>query len=709
MAKLTTEEVSKLVQRKLGLVVFPAVLGDENGVVYDDPAARNGLVRVRYTTAAGLSLPPVVRMKAVLPPNPGTSVLVGYDKQGELAVLEGDYAGMLAQGVNPLVMNAADPNVYGYTNQISITTALSHAISTPNVASTDVAVRAWIYVEDDVWHYFAGERVALASFIPAAGLQCLVGLYLKTDDTIEAFASTDKDLLDPLGIADIQEIHDQITTGSKPVWFWRLHDAQTRITDADSFLDGRQFINAVTDSSASGGSLIDADTYIVDDADPTKRIQFQVSPVTAGQTRVITVKDANLTMVGEDTVQAISGKTDISIRDDSAQPVLLIESQTDTSADYPLITLKHSDASSGDLEAFETIGKLEFRGRANGLSVTGSVIHSQHSGTPTQHHAELIFLTTPGLSDTEFLRLSGLNAEVVVNGSGNAIDFRVESANLTHAIFVDASADGIAINGTSVAATALLDIQSTTKGVLIPRMTTAQRDAIATPADGLMVYDTDVDAPSQFQNGAWTYLVSLNGTQTLTNKSISASQINSGTLLHERGGLEADVSAYDGLVGITGGATAAYPFNRHIVQLRDEQAQNTAGGGFTSGAWQTRVLNTESIDTGGLCTLSSNQFVLAAGTYQIRASAPAHQCNGHQTRLQNATAATTTITGTTERAPAGAGVMTRSIVEGRFTSNGTDAYELQHRCGTTRATDGLGIAANLTTEVYAQVWLIKER
>lgn len=38
---------------------------------------------------------------------------------------------------------------------------------------------------------------------------------------------------------------------------------------------------------------------------------------------------------------------------------------------------------------------------------------------------------------------------------------------------------------------------------------------------------------------------------------IAATDIASGTLIHERGGLEADVSAYNGLVKITGGATSA--------------------------------------------------------------------------------------------------------------------------------------------------------
>jgi hypothetical protein len=40
-------------------------------------------------------------------------------------------------------------------------------------------------------------------------------------------------------------------------------------------------------------------------------------------------------------------------------------------------------------------------------------------------------------------------------------------------------------------ASAQLDIVSTAKGLLVPRMTTAQRTAVANPADGLLVYDTD--------------------------------------------------------------------------------------------------------------------------------------------------------------------------------------------------------------------------
>src|SRR3954453_24137480 len=52
-------------------------------------------------------------------------------------------------------------------------------------------------------------------------------------------------------------------------------------------------------------------------------------------------------------------------------------------------------------------------------------------------------------------------------------------------------------------ASAVLDINSTTKGVLLPRMTGTQRAAIATPANGLLVYQTDGTPGLYYYNGAW--------------------------------------------------------------------------------------------------------------------------------------------------------------------------------------------------------------
>ena len=62
----------------------------------------------------------------------------------------------------------------------------------------------------------------------------------------------------------------------------------------------------------------------------------------------------------------------------------------------------------------------------------------------------------------------------------------------------------MSFNNSTCVQSALLDITSTTKGLLIPRMTTVQRTAIASPAEGLQVYDTD--AKSLYFYNATTWL-----------------------------------------------------------------------------------------------------------------------------------------------------------------------------------------------------------
>lgn len=68
---------------------------------------------------------------------------------------------------------------------------------------------------------------------------------------------------------------------------------------------------------------------------------------------------------------------------------------------------------------------------------------------------------------------------------------------------------GISISGSNSIPdnSAMLDIKSTSKGLLIPRMTAAQRTAIASPATGLMIFQTDGSSGFYYYNGgAWTQL-----------------------------------------------------------------------------------------------------------------------------------------------------------------------------------------------------------
>ncbi len=77
---------------------------------------------------------------------------------------------------------------------------------------------------------------------------------------------------------------------------------------------------------------------------------------------------------------------------------------------------------------------------------------------------------------------------------------------------------------------ALLEVKSTTKGILIPRMTIAQRDLIATPATGLMIYQTNSTPGFYFFNGiAWTQISTGKANSNLNNLSVTTA-INSNLL-----------------------------------------------------------------------------------------------------------------------------------------------------------------------------------
>jgi len=85
--------------------------------------------------------------------------------------------------------------------------------------------------------------------------------------------------------------------------------------------------------------------------------------------------------------------------------------------------------------------------------------------------------------------------------AGNAITF-------TQAMTLDASGN-LGIGTTSPSASAILDAQSTTKGVRMPNMTTTQKNAISSPAAGLMVFDTTLAKLCVYSGSAWQTITSV--------------------------------------------------------------------------------------------------------------------------------------------------------------------------------------------------------
>jgi hypothetical protein len=61
----------------------------------------------------------------------------------------------------------------------------------------------------------------------------------------------------------------------------------------------------------------------------------------------------------------------------------------------------------------------------------------------------------------------------------------------------------------SISASAILDIKSTTKGLAVPRMTTTQKNAIASPVQSLIVFDTTLVKLCVYSGSSWETITSI--------------------------------------------------------------------------------------------------------------------------------------------------------------------------------------------------------
>jgi hypothetical protein len=97
---------------------------------------------------------------------------------------------------------------------------------------------------------------------------------------------------------------------------------------------------------------------------------------------------------------------------------------------------------------------------------------------------------------------------IYYNHASDSLNFHTNYAGNSNARMVIDSSGRVGIGTTSPSASALLDVTSTTAGFLPPRMTTAQRDAISSPAAGLMVYNTSTNKLNFYNGTAWEAVTS---------------------------------------------------------------------------------------------------------------------------------------------------------------------------------------------------------
>jgi hypothetical protein len=153
------------------------------------------------------------------------------------------------------------------------------------------------------------------------------------------------------------------------------------------------------------------------------------------------------------------------------------------------------------------------------------------------------------------------------------------------------------------------------------------------------------------------------------------------------------------------------PFLKFAHWQHQENNGTNAGGG-ASGSDLTRTINTEVYNNITGSSLSSNQFVLPAGTYFIHATAPFHRTRNSRAWLYNVTDAAIVLNGTSGTSDEGASDDTSttwvSTIEGRFTIAATKTFLIYGRVNRTNNTTGFGRSTSYGgNEVYTNVLVWK--
>ena len=234
-------------------------------------------------------------------------------------------------------------------------------------------------------------------------------------------------------------------------------------------------------------------------------------------------------------------------------------------------------------------------------------------------------------------------------------------------------AQNIGVNNPTPHASALWDMVATDKGILIPRMSTAQRTAIAAPATGLLVYDLTLNKFMYFDGAVWQQIggasnawgLSGNTGNTVANfigttddqpihlkinnvrcgfiDNVDGAFTGRCVFLGLRAGLNNNASGYDNVyIGYKSGTSNTDgEFNTGLGSFTLQNAvnaySNTALGSY---AMQNAVncIQSTAVGTGALTTTISGNYNQAVGYHAMFATANAGTSNnamGYESLLNN--------------------------------------------------------------------------
>ena len=151
---------------------------------------------------------------------------------------------------------------------------------------------------------------------------------------------------------------------------------------------------------------------------------------------------------------------------------------------------------------------IKFTGATFDLVCNG--VAAYNSTASENRFTRIISIVATGTTDKPAIQIGGHTSDTGIIGS--ATYFGIVMGGVTQIYCDDGGTEitntlSIGVEAGTVAS-AKVDITSTTQGFLPPRMTTTQRDAINSPASGLMIYNTTTNKLNFYAASAWEAVTS---------------------------------------------------------------------------------------------------------------------------------------------------------------------------------------------------------